>query len=169
MTIKITEAAANRFWNAFYELVTHGYLLQAHCQNAADIDRKVKVLLAVTSTTSLGIWAVFKVYPEVWAGIIVVTQIVTATAKFLPYASRLKSSASCFHDYREIQNWAEAKWCEIADGGLTEIQITKARVELQTKTARSLKSHFPLDGLPKDEKLTLLATSEAEKYLSNHF
>lgn len=161
--------APNRFWNTFYELVVHGYLLQAHCQRAADIDRKVKSVLAVTSTASLGIWAIFKVFPVLWAGIIVVTQIVTATAKYLPYSARLKASAACYHDYRDIQNWAEAKWCEIADGELTEAQINKARVELRTKTAKVLKEHFPLDGLPKNPELTAAATSEAELYLSNHF
>ncbi|MBC3831468.1 hypothetical protein H8K33_08100 [Undibacterium amnicola] len=159
----------NRFWNAFYELVVHGYLLQMHCQRAAEVDRKVKIILAVASTSSLGIWAIFKVYPTLWAGIIVATQIVTATAKYLPYSSRLKASAACFHDYRDIQNWAEAKWCDIADGELTETQITKARVELQSKISKALKNHFPLDGLPKNKQLTEAATVEAEQYLSNHF
>lgn len=162
-------APSNRYWNSFYELVVHGYLLQSHCQVAADIDRKVKAALAVTSTASLGIWAVFKVYPSLWAGIIVFTQIVSATSKYLPYSARLKASAACVHDYRDIQNWAEAKWCEIADGQLSEAQINKARIELQNKTARALKNHFPLDGLPKDEKLTDAATVEAQQYLSNHF
>ena len=98
-------SAPTRFWNTFYELVAHGYLLQAHCTRAADIDRRVKIFLAVTSTTSLGIWAVFKVFPSFWAAIIVITQIVSATAKYLPYSSRLKASAGCSHDYRDIQNW----------------------------------------------------------------
>lgn len=162
-------SAPNRYWNSFFELVVHGYLLQAHCRRAADIDRKVKVVLAVTSTTSLGIWAIFKVYPNVWAAIIVVTQIVSATAKYLPYSARLKASAGCAHDYRDIQNWAEAKWCDIADGQLTEPQIYKLRVELQARTATTEKKHFPLEGLPRDSALAEAATAEAERYLANHF
>ncbi len=59
----------NRYWSALYEMVVHSYLLQAHCQRAANVDRRVKIILAVTSTASLGIWAVFKVYPGLWAGI----------------------------------------------------------------------------------------------------
>lgn len=162
-------SAPSRYWNSFYELVVHGYLLQAHCQRAAEIERKVKVFLAVTSTTSLGIWAVFKVYPSVWAAIIVFTQVVSATAKYLPYSARLKASAGCAHDYRDIQNWAEAKWCDIADGQLTEQQINKLRVELQAKTANTERKHFPLEGLPRDAALTETATAEAERYLANHF
>jgi len=162
-------SAPNRYWNTFFELVVHGYLLQAHSQRAAEVDRKVKIFLAVTSTTSLGIWAVFKIYPSVWAAIIVFTQIVSATAKYLPYSGRLKASAACSHDYREIQNWAEAKWCDIVDGQLTEIQINKIRVELQTKTANAEKKHFPLEGLPREVALSEAATTEAERYLTNHF
>jgi hypothetical protein len=162
-------SAPTRFWNTFYELVAHGYLLQAHCTRAADIDRRVKIFLAVTSTTSLGIWAVFKVYPNFWAAIIVITQIVSATAKYLPYSSRLKASAGCAHDYRDIQNWAEGKWCDIVEGQLTEVQINKLRVELKARTATVERKHFPLDGLPRDAALTEAATIEAERYIANHF
>lgn len=158
-----------RYWNSLYELIVHGYLLQAHCQAAGSIDRKVKAVLAITSSTSLGIWAVFKAYPLLWAGIIVATQIVTATSKFLPYTARLKAAGGCAHDFREIQNWAEAKWCEMVDGELTDAQINKARSELQSKTARALKSHFPLDGLPIKANLTELATEQAVLYLSTNY
>ena len=112
-----------RYWTTFYELVFHGYLLQEQCQRTADIDRKVKAGLAIASTASLGIWAVFKAYPELWAAIIVGTQIVSATSKYLPDSSRLKASSSCVHEYREIQNWAESIWCDIVDGEISDAQI----------------------------------------------
>lgn len=158
-----------RYWNSLYELICHGYLLQAHCQAAGTIDRRVKAILAVTSSASLGIWAVFKAYPLVWAGIIVATQIVTATSKFLPYTSRLKASGTCGHDFREIQNWAESKWCEMVDGELTDGQINKARAELQSKTAHALKSHFPMDGLPAIARLADHATEQAGLYLVTNY
>ncbi len=159
----------NRYWNSLYELVFHGYLLQAHCQDAADTDRKLKAVVAITSSTSLGIWAVFKSYPMIWAAIIVVTQIVSATSKYLPYATRLKAAGACVHDFREIQNWAELRWCEIIDGILTDNQINKARAEIQTKTARALKLHFPLDGLPSKQAFNDLATENAESYMTTHY
>lgn len=159
----------DRFWKSLYELVFHGYLLQAHCQDAANTDRKFKVIVAITSSTSLGIWAVFKSYPMVWAAIIVCTQIVSATAKYLPYSARLKASGTCVHDFREIQNWAEMRWCEIIDGDLTDSQINKARAEIQAKTARALKLHFPLDGLPSNQHFNDLATENALLYMTTHF
>lgn len=59
----------DRYWSSLHELVFHGYLLHAHCQVAADTDRKFKAIVAITSSTSLGIWAVFKSYPLLWATI----------------------------------------------------------------------------------------------------
>lgn len=160
---------ANRFWNTMYELIYHGFLLELHCQRAAQVNSWVNGGLAVTSTTSLGIWAVFKAYPTLWALIIVLTQIVTAISKYFPYATRLKASGSCVHDYREIRNWAEARWCEILDGGLTDTQINKARVELQNRTAKSLKSHFPLGGLPLKPAFEVLATDQTLRYLATQY
>lgn len=159
----------NRFWNSLYELIFHGYLLQAHCQDAADTDRKLKAFVAITSSTSLGIWAVFKSYPSLWATIIVCTQIISATTKYIPYAGRLKAAGASVHDFREIQNWAEMRWTEIIDGELSDIQINKARAELQKRTALSLKAHFPLDGLPNNKSFNDLATAQAETYMMTHY
>jgi hypothetical protein len=162
-------APANRFWNTMYEMIFHGYLLELHCQKSAQVNSWMQGGLAVTSTTSLGIWAVFKAYPGLWACIIVGTQIITAISKYFPYATRLKASAGCSHDFREIQNWAEARWCEILDGALTDSQINKARVELQTRTAKSLKLHFPLGGLPSNKSFEETATAQTEKYLATQY
>ena len=67
------------------------------------------------------------------------------------------------------QNWAEAKWCEIADGMLTEAEISKARVDLQTRTAKTLKAHFPLGGLPENSVLLDQAEHRANQYLTHHY
>lgn len=158
-----------RYWNSLFELVFHSYLLQEHCQDAANIDRWVKAFLAITSTTSLGIWAVFKAYPQLWAAIIVTTQIVSAMSKQLPFSARLKASSACVHEYREILNWAEAKWCEIIDGELTDQQINKARSDMQARTAKALKAHFPLDGLPRNDKFNQRAVNQAEQYLQTQY
>ena len=158
-----------RFWSALYELVYDGYLLEAHCQRSASIERWLNAVLAVTSTTSLGIWAVFKSYPEVWAGIIVATQIVTATSKHAPFLKRVLASSACAHEYRQIQNWGEARWCEMVDGQLTDSQINAARIDLQTKTAKADKTHFPLGGLPEITQLSEKATTQAEQYLTLHY
>jgi hypothetical protein len=73
------------------------------------------------------------------------------------------------HEYREIQNWAESIWCDIVDGEMSDAQINKARRDLQSRTAKALKSHFPLDGLPKNAALNDQATQHAERYLATHY
>ena len=158
-----------RFWRSLYELVSHGYFLEAYCQRSALWERRTNTILAVTSTGSLGIWAVFKQFPLLWSGIIVVTHLIGATSKFLPFSARVRAASACAHEYRMHQNWAEAKWCEIADGMLTEAEISKARVDLQTRTAKTLKAHFPLGGLPENSVLLDQAEHRANQYLTHHY
>lgn len=133
------------------------------------MDRRTNAILAITSTGSLGIWAVLKQYPMVWSAIIVTTQLVGATSKFLPFSARVRAASACAHEYRVHQNWAEAKWCEIADGLLTASEISKARVDLQTRIAKTLKSHFPLGGLPDNSALLDQAELRADQYLRHHY
>lgn len=158
-----------RFWRALYELVSHGYFLEAYSQRSALWERRANVALAVTSTSSLGIWAVFKQFPLVWSGIIVLTHIVSTTSKFLPFSSRVRAASACAHEYRLHQNWAEARWCEIADGLLIEAEISKARADLQAKIAKTLKTHFPLSGLPDNPVLLEKAEQRAAQYLTHHY
>jgi len=158
-----------RFWRALYELVSHGYFLEGYSQRSALFERRTNVVLALTSTGSLGIWAVFKQYPLVWSGIIVATHIVGATSRFLPFSSRVRAASACGHEFRLHQNWAETKWCEIADGLLTEMEISKARVDLLARTAKTLKVHFPLGGLPDNEAVLAKAEQRADQYLRHHY
>lgn len=158
-----------RFWRTLYELVSHGYFLEGYSQRSALWERRANVALAITSTGSLGIWAVFKQFPLVWSGIIVLTHLVSATSKFLPFSTRVRAASACAHEYRLHQNWAEAKWCEIADGLLMEAEISKARVDLQARVAKTLKAHFPLGGLPDNPALLEKAELRASQYLTHHY
>ncbi|WP_175712775.1 hypothetical protein [Burkholderia ambifaria] len=158
-----------RFWRALYELVSHGYFLETYCQRSALWERRTNTVLAVTSTGSLGIWAVFKQFPLLWSGIIVVTHMVGATSKYLPFSARVRAASACAHEYRTHQNWAEAKWCEIADGMLTETEISKARIDLQARVAKTLKAHFPLGGLPENPALLEQSERRANQYLTHHY
>lgn len=162
-------ASENRLWVALYELIFQGYLLEAHTRNAAELDRTFKAVIAITSTASLGIWAVFKVYPAVWAAVIVFTQIISATSKFLPYATRNKAAAGCRNEFQLIQAWAESKWLEVVDGKLTDGQITKLRTDLQKRALDAVHRHFPLDSLPENKKFVEYATNQAEQYMKLHF
>ncbi|AKC71216.1 hypothetical protein [Pandoraea oxalativorans] len=158
-----------RFWRALYELIVHGYFLDAYCQESIVKERRTNVVLAVASSASLGIWAIFKQFPLIWSGIIVATQIVSATSKFLPFSARVKSASACAHEYKSIQNWAERKWCEIADGLLTDVEISKARADLQERVSKALKAHFPHGGLPDNPQLLQKGEERAFQYLNHHY
>ena len=160
---------AERYWKSMYELIVHGYLYEIHSQRSAKIDLVVKASLALTSTSSLGLWAALKAYPGIWASIIVVTQVITAVSKYFPFSKRLKACGTCSHSYNEIQIWAEAKWADIVDGELNNAQINKARTELKTKIAKAEKASFPFEGLPSNDKFMESAVELTHQYMDTHF
>jgi len=167
---KVNEVAPQmRFWRALDEHVTHSYFLEAYCQLSAAWDRWGKAILAISSGGSLAIWAVFKEYPLLWSTIIVSTQVIGVTGKFLPYAARSRAASASVHEYRQHQIWAEEKWCQVLNGELTDAEINKFRAELQRRAAKTLEKHFPIGGLPKDDKLFKKAEALSYQYLNHHF
>jgi hypothetical protein len=161
--------AIQRYWNALDELITHCYYLEAYCQRSIKHERVANVVLALAGTGSLGMWAVFKQYPHIWGGIIVLTQIISSVSGYLPFAARVKRASTAAHEYRSHQVWAEHVWCQIVEGELTVSEINKARLDLKTKTSSSLREHFPEGGLPAAPDLHGKAQEQSYIYLDANF
>ena len=152
-----------------YQLKVHACYLELYLAKTENIDRWVNFSIAITSTGSLGMWAFLKEYDKVWAGIIVLSQLVAVAKGFLPYKLRVKALASCVHEYEEHMVWAEGTWFEVAEGERTEQEITNLRTQLQKRTLKTMKECFPVSALPKNQGLLDEATSNANAYFSTFY
>ena len=68
-----------RFWCEMYHLKGHTCYLELYLARTEKIDRAVNIAIAITSTSSLGMWAFFKQFDKLWAGLIVMSQLVAMT------------------------------------------------------------------------------------------
>lgn len=161
--------AQERFWTEMYYLKVHACYLELYLAKTENIDRMVNFGIAITSTGSLGIWAFLKEYDKVWAALIVLSQVVAVGKSFLPYRLRVKSLASCVHEYEEHMVWAEGKWFDVAEGNLTEREIVALRTELQKRTLRTIKQCFPSSALPDNLTLLRKATARADTYFESFY
>lgn len=157
-----------QYWKELYQLKTHIGFIERSLEKSEGIDRLLKIILAIASSSSIGAWAIWNEHSWLWASIIALSQVISAVLPFLPYKSRIKAYSSLLHELEELMIQAEFKWHAISDGELTATEINKARFEVRTSKQKSLKKHIQTT-IPTNGKLHEQAELSASEYLNNFY
>jgi len=157
-----------QYWKEIYQLKTHIGFIELQLEKAERIERVLKIILAITSSSSIGAWVIWNHLSWLWAAIIAFSQVVTAINPYLPFKNRIKAYSSLLHELEELMIQAEFKWHSIAEGKLTATEINKARFEIRSTKQKSLKKYISTT-IPSDSKLHAKAEECANDYLSNFY
>lgn len=161
--------AQERYWIELYQLKVHINYVEAHICDAERKDRVIKIIMAITSSASIGAWAIWREFAFIWAAIIAFSQVIAAISPHLPFKERLKTYCSLLHELEELFIQSEAKWHDIASGKLEEEEINKARTALRLQKQKLLKKHLPSNVIPTDNKKADKAEELALRYFSTFY
>lgn len=157
-----------QYWKELYQLKTHIRYIELLLEGSEGVDRTLKIILAIASSTSIGAWVIWNELSWIWATIIAGSQVISAISPFLPYKERIKAYTSLLHELEELMIQAESKWHSIAEGMLTATEINKARFDIRATKQKSLKKHIQTT-IPTDKKLHSQAEKSATEYLTNFY
>ena len=158
----------SQYWTEIYQLKVHIAFIELLLERSERVDRSLKIALAVASSSSIGAWAVWNTLSWFWAGVIALSQVVTATNQYLPYRSRMKAYSSLLVELEELMILAEFRWHSISEGQLTEEEINKARFEIRGTKQKSLNKHIQTT-IPTDMKLQKIAEKSATDYFNRFY
>lgn len=157
-----------QYWKEIYQLKSHIGFIELTLEEAEAIDRTLKIILAIASSTSIGAWAIWHELSWIWAVVIALSQVISAINPFLPYKTRIKAYSSLLHELEELMIQAESKWHSIAEGLLTAKEINKARFDIRSAKQKSLRKHISTT-IPTNPKLQAKAENSAYSYLTNFY
>jgi hypothetical protein len=157
------------YWKEFYRLKAHLNYVELMLAKTESIDRSIKIFSAVTSSTSIGAWVIWKNYAFVWGLLIAVSQVLNAIRHFLPYKDRLRSYSGLLNELEEISLGVESRWLEIANGECSTASIRKALADLRMRRYRAFKKHLPLTTIPENGPLFEQAEEKALAYFENFY
>jgi len=157
-----------QYWKELYQLKTHIGFIELQLERAEGIDRTLKIILAIASSSSIGAWVIWNHLSWIWAGIIALSQVVSAINPYLPYKNRIKAYSSLLHELEELMIQAEFKWHAIAEGKLTATEINEARFGIRAAKQRFLKKNIDTT-IPTNGKLHDKAEELATVYLENFY
>ena len=114
-----------RYWRKLTDKRYRLIYISEYYNQCVWVQRLINVILAITSSGAIAAWAVWKEFPVVWAGVIAVSQVITAVKPLLPYEKRIVTIYDMINQLTGICNEIEAKWYYVANGSLSEEDINK--------------------------------------------
>lgn len=158
-----------QYWIELQALYAHAKYLELYQLHSENIERVIGIFLAVTSSVSIGGWAIWSEYAFVWGSLIMASQVVSVVYKFLPFKSRIKPLSSAGTELSVLADGAERQWFDVASGALTEREINDLRFSIRSKKSAIMKSAFSGMALPEDTRLMKKAEEQMSAYFKSHY
>ncbi len=158
-----------QYWVELQAIRTYAYYLELYSLRSENYERVLSMFLAVTSSASIGGWAIWGQYAFFWGLIIMVSQVVSVLYKFLPFKARIKPLGAAGVELSALADEAERGWFEISQGELTEREIHEKRCELRNKKTAIMTAAFTGVSLPESKSLLSTASNKTAQYFKSHY
>lgn len=158
-----------RYWRLFVELKTQSLYINLYQMKTEGRERLINGFLAISSSSSIGGWVIFRDYAFVWGAIIAMSQVIAAVKDYLPYRRRLKALSGFSHDLARLSVNVEHDWFDVSEGRLSAAQIQKKLTNVRGQVVDLTKKHFETHSLPKNQELLDLAEGDAATYFRMHY
>jgi len=158
-----------RYWRKLTDKRYRLIYISEYYNQCVWVQRLINVILAITSSGAVAAWAVWQEFPVVWAGVIAVSQVITAVKPLLPYEKRIATIYDMINQLTGICNEIEAKWYYVANGSLSEEDINDLSYKFEKKWSDVETKNLQGDSIPADGRLAHIANEKKEDYFKNDF
>jgi len=132
-------------------------------------DNAVNIFLAVTSSSSIAAWAIWREFVWVWPALIAGSQAVSAVKPFLPYNQQRKIVVSLSDAFQSICLQIEHRWYEVSEGLLLDQQIHEEIIKFRGLLLEAERKFMDGTILPRKSKMMDLAEADALNYFATYY
>ncbi len=157
-----------RYWHFMYELTGHIYYLEAYLQHYQKIDRWIKSLLAITSSSSIAGWVIWQKYSFVWAFLIAFSQLINSIKHLIPFAKREEIIKDILPELRKLLFECELAYYNISNGLITDSSIHERTIKFKQRK-NTAAGKLDNNVLPESEQFMQEAEGRAKSYLDYYY
>ena len=157
------------YWDNLVQLRAVVYYLQAYQIHSEKWNTWIQGFLAITSSASIGGWAIWNEYGMYWGGVIAASQVVNAIKGLLPFQKRAKAIGSLNIDLEKLALEAESKWFSVFEGELTDENIFNLVTDLKQRKLEASHKYFKDQTLPIKSKFETEASERTQAYFESYF
>ena len=158
------EYIQKNYWSELVQLKVQIEYLNLYQIQSDNLEKSIKIFLAITSSSSICGWAVWNQAQMIWATIIASSQLLSVVKDYLPYQFRRRALGKLAGELETIFLFAERKWYAVSEGELTSSEIHNLTIDIKAKKLKSLKDVLQDKPLPKKERLLEKAAEETKTY-----
>ncbi len=151
------------------EVKSHAVYANEYFVSSDAMDRRITGFLALTSSSSIAGWVVWKDYSFVWGSLIAASQVINALRPVLPYQKRIAPLRALSYAYEDLFLQIEAKWGAIERGEFSEEEIDDILGRFRNDKAKLWRKTIDSIAIPHDEALYRKADQLAEQYFRTHY
>ena len=159
----------NRYWRYMVQLKMWLFYVDEYSENSYKWERRINIILAITSSSSIAAWVIWKQFSFIWASLIAISQVITAVKPYLPYGKRLELLSKISGDLQMLFNKADFNWYRVSNGELSEKEINSLLFELKDQLNNTVEKSLRSVLLPDKQKFIKLADEKAEKYFQDTY
>lgn len=158
-----------RFWNLFYETTIQGNFIYNYTKRTEFIDRGLKIILALTSSSSIGAWVIWKDHSMIWASFIALSQVITAINPLLPYTKRLSSLHFLGSEIQHVILEIEDEWQKVSNSHYKNSEIHELTIKFKKRLTEIQNKHFKNATLPNSKCLQGQAEEDAKTHFDKNY
>ena len=158
-----------RYWNKMTDKRYQLIYINEYYSRYIKVQRRINIFLAISASGAIAAWAVWKEFPIVWAGIIAVSQVITAVKPYLPYEKRIDGIYDISSQYTVICNEMESKWFYVANGSKTEEDINELCYNYEKRWTAVVTKTLKGDCIPTDGRIAAIANEKKDSYFKINF
>lgn len=158
-----------KYWTRLTQYKYTILYFDAHIARCVKINRAVKILIAVFSSTAIAAWVKWSQYAFCWGLIIVASQVIAAINEFLPYRNRVNELTQTVAELSAIYVKMEADWYYVVEGLWTEEEINTVLYERVSQWSDIESQLLREDSLPQIRTCMEFAETQKNDYFRENF
>lgn len=153
-----------KYWNYLIQVKTNVEYLDVYAEKTYLIDRNIRIICAVASSSAIAAWAIWTNLAFAWSAVIVASQVLSAVKDILPFSQRMKMLKELNEAMKNIFQRMEFDWYKVSDGQFTETEINEILFYYKREVSDAENKFMSENILVEREQYTLIAEEKCEKY-----
>ena len=158
----------NRVWGSICNFVFKAYVMDAMVMRYQKYDKRINICLAIVSSSSIAAWTVWQIVPQLWAGIIAITQVIQAIKPYFPYSKYIRALNEKSKQLHDINRRLDRLFFNIDYAHLNTEEIADQYFKLKAEAENVCFFGDDMNFVPKKNDIEY-ANQETATYLRNNY
>jgi hypothetical protein len=156
------------YWQEFTQLKLDTCYVRDYRDSIARWETVAAAIRAVTSSSSIAAWVIWRKYAFIWAALIAASQVADALRDVFPFRKRRQALSGWSNALNRLFVDAQRDWDNISAGSISNTKIAACTHQLRQKIQRYEETYVP-DGLVRKQTIFEAAQKEMETFFRTRY